>query len=379
MQESSTDSKLSEGSATVKQSVRDPRLKKLEQVTDSKTDSDNAEAEPSAEPKLVEEPTAKPKPEGEPSAVPKLEEEPSVVLKLEEEPSAVNTANIVDKPADKVGFDLEFVPLEKDDDNVNTAPSLAYNRDRPLGKNRYFRKDPKAKIMKSDSDSGSDNKDSSGEVKKRSRGVGHRNYRQRHEPTKENDRHETVNERKRSDKGRGRRRHSGDRPGDHSTDRPGEPTAGHDRPDGRDHHHPGEPPEDAPDRHGVRPGNRLGSRPVEHPVGRRGDRPGEHPNRPGQRDHLGDRAGQRDHLGAGRRPEDHSGRGRPGDLRGERSRGRLPKRPDDRTDIGHRHPLRREHDENMHGGRLDRREEWIRGRGQRRCGTHCTHFNIAVL
>jgi hypothetical protein len=115
---------------------------------------------------------------------------------------------------------------------------------------------------------------------------------------------------------------------------------------------------DAPDRPGVRPGgNRLGERPDE--IGRRGDRPGEHPNRPGPRD-LGDRPG--------RRPDD-----RPGDLHGERPRGRLSKRPGDLVDIGHRHPLRREHDEyeSIHGSRLDRREEWTRGRGQRR---YCTNL-----
>ena len=412
LQESSSDSKLSEGSASVKQSIRDPRLKKPEQVTDNKTDTstNNVEAET-----LEEEPSAVKtativdnavktativdnavktasivdnavktativdKAVKTATIVDKAVKTATIVDNAVKTASivdnAVKTASIVDKPVDKVGFDLEFVPLDKDDDTVKTTPSLTYNRDRPLGKNRYFRKDPKAKITKSDSDSGSDFADSkvsrsdSHEAKKRLRGIGHRNYRQRLEPTKENDRHETLDERKRSDRGRGRRRHSGDRPGNHSNDRSGEPTTGHDRPDGRDHHRPGEHSDDrlgkrrgdfpdAPDRPGVRPGgNRLGERPDE--IGRRGDRPGEHPNRPGPRD-LGDRPG--------RRPDD-----RPGDLHGERPRGRLSKRPGDLVDIGHRHPLRREHDEyeSIHGSRLDRREEWTRGRGQRR---YCTNL-----
>jgi hypothetical protein len=299
LQESSSDSRISEGS--VKQ--RDPRLKKLEQVSSSKTDTDNADSE-----------------------------------KLEEEPPA--TASVPAKPVEKVGFDLEFVPLDKDDSSAET-PSVVYNRDRPLGKNRYFRKDPKAKITKSDSDSGSDfaDKKESRDGKKRSRGIEHRNYRQRHAPCEENEHeHETVDERKKSGRGRGRRRLSGDRPGE---DRSGEPTAGHDRADGRDHR-PVEQPENGPGRPEVRPDNRVG--------GRRGHR--EHSNRLGEREHLGNRRG--------RRAEEHSGRGRP-----------LPKHSDDRTDIGHRHPARREHDEydNMHGGRHERRGEWTRGRGQPRYET----------
>ena len=319
MQEGSSDSKKPEGLVAVKQ--RDPRLKKVEQVTDSKTDTEKAE-------------------------------------KLEEQPPAVKEANVLDKPVDKVGFDLEFVPLDKDDSTKDTTPSVDYNRDRPLGRNRYFRKDPKAKITKSDSDSGSDfadNKDSNAHGgKKRVRGIEHRNYRQRHEPSEENDRNETMDERKGSGKGRGRRRFSADRPANHSDDRSGDPSAGHDRPDGRDHR-PGEQPENALDHSGLRPGDR------EHLIGRRGDHPG-------QRDHPGNRMG--------RRPDDHSGRGRPGE-RGERSRGRLSKRSDNRTDIGHRHPLRREHDyENMHGGRHERHDEWTRGRGQRRyCIRHITSFS----
>ena len=328
LQESSSDSKLSEGSSTPKQNIRDPRLKKAEQVTDSRTDSDtttdNAESE-----------------------------------KLEKESSAVKTEIIsdkpVDKPVEKVGFDLEFVPLDKGDDSTDTKPIVTYNRDRPLGTNRYFRKDPKARIMQSDSDSGSDfgeNKDSSSDTheiidkkdKKRVGGIGHRNYRQKPKPAKENESHDhdtAMNERKRSDIERGRRRHSGDRNVNNLSDKSEEHTASHDRPDGRNQR-----------------GERPGGRSDEHPVGRRGDRPVEHPV---QRVRA-DRPKNWDRPG--RRPEDHPGRGR----RGGRSRGRGPEHPGDRSDMGHRHPGRTEHGEyeGMRGGRFDRREEWFRGRGQHR-------------
>ena len=356
LQESSTDSKLSEASSTPRQNIRDPRLKKLEQVTDSKSDSetttDNAESE-------------------------KLEKESSVVntaIIADKSPDKTvdKTVNKTDKPVDKVGFDLEFVPLDKDDDTTDATPTVTYNRDRPLGKNRYFKKDPKARIMQSDSDSGSDfgeNKVSSSDTlyiidkkgKRKVGGVGHRNYRQKAEHAKENDGETATGERKKGDIERGRRRHSGNRHVNSSSDKSGEYNAGHDRLDGRNQR-----------------GNRPGGRPDDHPVARRGHRPDhpvqrERPDRP------------KDWDRPGRRPEDYPGRGR----RGGRPRGRGPEHPGERSDMGPRHPSRREHGEyeGMRGGRFDHREEWSRGRGHLRYDIqyaiagilHCTALYCTIF
>ena len=271
--------------------------------------------------------------------------------------------SVVEKAAKKVGFDQEFVPLNKDDDNVKMAPALAYNRDRPLGKNRYFRKDPKAKIMKSDSDSGSDfqeNKDLGKDAHennrrgRRLRGSGNHDVRQKHEHAKE------TKERKRNDRERGRKRHSGDRPGSHPCDRPGETTGdrtGYDLADGRNHRRQGDRPNehlmghygDYPDILDG-PGDHLD----EHAMGRHGDWPGgDHSiDRPGMRDRPVDRPGDRH----GRRYKDNFGR--PGNPHRGRHRGRPG------PDIRPRHPARREHDESMRDG--GHRDEWGRGRGHRR-------------
>lgn len=284
MQESSTDSKLSEESSTVTDSSTNPRLKILEQIKDSKTESstDDVEVENVQEKSPVlndNKPTAVNDDQSSSASADKTsvanndklsavnndkptsanDDKPSV---KKDQPSAINTSK--DKPVDKVGFDLEFVPLDKDDYSKDTTPSLAYNRDRPLGKNRYFRRDPKAKIMKSDSDSSSDltdnNKDfSTNDGKKRPHS--HRNYRPRQEPGQQDDRRMTViDERKRSDRGRGRRRNSGSRPEDDGT---GETGAGYDRPDGRGDHRREHPDDGAKHRRGV-------DRPELHPANRKG-------------------------------------------------------------------------------------------------------------
>lgn len=265
---------------------------------------------------------------------------------------------IIEKQPDKVGFDSEFVPLDQDNHDTTNEPVVVYNRDRPLGKNRYFKKDPKAKIIKSESDSDSDlvdvkdsdNDEKNVEDKKgiKRGAIGHRNYRRRKEGDHANEKPSQMEDRRKPEQSRDRKQNTDDVPNSRSDlddTKARDPFPGRHRRSehsdlgnrmrgqgrrGNRHDAPDDRP-DGPDRR------------AEGRISRHGDRPG------------GDRFNDR----SGRRPEDRfPGRRRPGfSVRGRMSQRDMDKRFQGRTEEG----------DSIRGGRYDNRHDgWGRGRGQRR-------------